>query len=40
MALILSIELAQIQILEQFFEIPYRNAKLAFGYSLGEIGAR
>jgi [acyl-carrier-protein] S-malonyltransferase len=38
-ALILAMELAQIQILEQLFEIPYRNAKLAFGYSLGEIAA-
>lgn len=38
-ALILAMELAQIQILEQHFEIPYRRAKLAFGYSLGEIAA-
>lgn len=38
-ALILAMELAQIQILEQHFEIPYRRAKLAFGYSLGEISA-
>ena len=38
-ALILAMELAQIQIMEQFFEIPYRNARLAFGYSLGEIAA-
>jgi [acyl-carrier-protein] S-malonyltransferase len=38
-ALILAMEVAQIQILEQLFEIPYRNAKLSFGYSLGEIAA-
>ncbi len=35
-ALIVSAELAQIRLLEEFFDISYSNAKLACGYSLGE----
>ena len=38
-ALIVAMELAQIQLLEEIFEIPYPKAKLAFGYSLGELAA-
>ena len=37
--LILGMELAQVECLEQFFGIRYRNARLAFGYSLGEVAA-
>lgn len=38
-ALICAAELAQIRLLEQFFDIPYKRAKLVFGYSLGEVTA-
>lgn len=37
--LILAAELAQIELLDQFFGIPYRHARLALGYSLGEVAA-
>ena len=37
--LILGIELAQLRILEEQFEIPYESALLATGYSLGEVTA-
>lgn len=38
-ALILAMERAQLTCLEQFFPIRYRDARMAFGYSLGEIAA-
>jgi [acyl-carrier-protein] S-malonyltransferase len=38
-ALIVAVELAQIKLLEQFFGIAYTGAKLAYGYSLGELTA-
>lgn len=37
--LILAIELAQIELLEKFFEMPYARARVGFGYSLGEVAA-
>ena len=37
--LILAAELAQIELLEQLFSISYRHARLAMGYSLGEVTA-
>jgi len=38
-ALIISVEMAQLELLDQFFGIDYRDARLALGYSLGEITA-
>jgi [acyl-carrier-protein] S-malonyltransferase len=38
-ALIAGVELGQLRILEQYFEIPFRQARLAFGFSLGELVA-
>jgi [acyl-carrier-protein] S-malonyltransferase len=38
-AMIVAMELAQIRLLEQFFEIPIHKARLSFGYSIGELGA-
>jgi [acyl-carrier-protein] S-malonyltransferase len=38
-ALIVAVELAQIELLEKFFAVPYSGAKLAYGYSLGELTA-
>jgi len=38
-SLILAMEIAQLKLLEEFFDIHYHDAKLAYGYSLGEIGA-
>ena len=38
-ALIVALELAQIRLLEQFHQIEYRQARMAFGYSLGELSA-
>lgn len=38
-ALILAMEQAQLQCLEQFFPVHYRDARMSFGYSLGEIAA-
>lgn len=37
--LIVAMELAQIEILQRFFDIPYAETKLAYGHSLGEIAA-
>ncbi|HVX10733.1 MAG TPA: hypothetical protein VHC22_06095 [Pirellulales bacterium] len=37
--LILAVELAQIELMEQLFAIPYRHGRLAMGYSLGEVAA-
>lgn len=36
-ALIMSVSLTQLHLLEQHFGIPYAGARLTFGYSLGEI---
>ena len=38
-ALIVAMEMAQIRLLKDFFGIDYSQARLAFGYSLGEISA-
>ncbi len=39
LALVVAVEIAQLRILDECFDIPYSAAKLAFGYSLGEIAA-
>ncbi len=39
MAQVIATELAQIRILEQFFDLPMSKAKVMFGYSLGEVAA-
>ena len=38
-ALIVGTEMGQLRLLEQKFGIPLKAAKLAFGYSLGEVSA-
>src|SRR5580765_8807383 len=38
-ALIVGVELAQLRLLEQFFGITLPQAKMTFGYSLGEVTA-
>src|SRR5205823_4798759 len=38
-ALLLSVEAAQLELLGQFFEIDYRAARFSFGFSLGEVAA-
>jgi [acyl-carrier-protein] S-malonyltransferase len=38
-ALIISMEQAQLKLLAEFFRVDYARARLSFGYSLGEIGA-
>jgi [acyl-carrier-protein] S-malonyltransferase len=38
-ALILAMEQAQLKLLDEFFGVEYAKARLAFGYSLGEVGA-
>ena len=38
-ALIVAADLAQVQLLEEFHGVRYREAKLAYGYSLGELSA-
>jgi [acyl-carrier-protein] S-malonyltransferase len=38
-ALIVAMEVAQFRLLEQFFEVPIRDAKLSFGYSIGELAS-
>ena len=38
-SLIIAMELAQLRLLEDFFDIPYKSAKLCYGYSLGEVAA-
>src|SRR5687768_13658823 len=35
-ALTVAVELAQLELLEQFFGVAYKNVRLAYGYSLGE----
>lgn len=37
--LIIAVELAQIELLEQHFDISYRQGRVAMGYSLGEVTA-
>lgn len=37
--MIVAADLAQVQLLEEFHGVRYREAKLAFGYSLGELSA-
>lgn len=37
--LIIAADLAQVQLLEEFHGVRYREAKLAYGYSLGELSA-
>jgi [acyl-carrier-protein] S-malonyltransferase len=37
--LIVAADLAQVQLLEEFHNVHYREAKLAYGYSLGELSA-
>lgn len=38
-AIIMAVEFAQIEILQNFFGVHFSEAKLAFGYSLGELAA-
>jgi [acyl-carrier-protein] S-malonyltransferase len=38
-ALVVAVEMAQLELLEQCFGVDYRQAKFSFGYSLGEIAA-
>ena len=38
-AMIVAMEMAQLRLLEQFFEVPTREAHLSFGYSIGELAA-
>jgi [acyl-carrier-protein] S-malonyltransferase len=38
-ALIVGVEMAQLELLETYFEISIKNARFLFGYSLGEIAA-
>ena len=38
-ALIIATELAQLELLDEFFGIPYESASVAAGYSLGEVSA-
>lgn len=37
--LIITMELAQLRLLEQFFDVPWRKSQVMFGYSLGEVAA-
>jgi [acyl-carrier-protein] S-malonyltransferase len=37
--LLLAVELAQLELLSQFFDVDYRTARFSFGFSLGEIAA-
>jgi [acyl-carrier-protein] S-malonyltransferase len=39
LALIIAVEMAQMRLLDQFFGVAMKDAKLAFGYSLGEASA-
>src|SRR4029077_17427407 len=38
-ALIVAADLAQVELLEEFHGVRFREAKLAYGYSLGELSA-
>jgi [acyl-carrier-protein] S-malonyltransferase len=39
MTLIVAVELAQLRLLAEFFDVRYQKARFAFGYSLGELSA-
>jgi [acyl-carrier-protein] S-malonyltransferase len=39
LALIVSMSLAQVRLLEEFFEVPLARARMVYGYSLGELTA-
>jgi [acyl-carrier-protein] S-malonyltransferase len=38
-ALVVAVELAQLELLQNFFGVAFKDARLAYGYSLGEIAA-
>jgi [acyl-carrier-protein] S-malonyltransferase len=38
-ALVIAVDLAQVQLLQEFHGVVYREAKMSFGYSLGELTA-
>ncbi len=38
-SLIVAADLAQVELLEEFHDVRFRESKLAFGYSLGELSA-
>jgi [acyl-carrier-protein] S-malonyltransferase len=38
-AMIVAMEVAQVQLLDQFFGVPVKEARLSFGYSIGELSA-
>ena len=38
-SLIVAVSLAQLELLEKFFDAPYRQVRMAYGYSLGELTA-
>ncbi len=38
-ATIVALEVAQLRLLEEVFEVPVRQARMSFGYSLGELSA-
>lgn len=38
-AMIVGVEMAQLKLLEHFFAIPVRDARLSIGYSIGEVSA-
>ena len=38
-ATIVAMEIAQVALLEEFFDVPARKARLSFGYSIGELSA-
>ena len=38
-ATIVAMELAQVRLLEEFFDVPVHDAQLSFGYSIGELAA-
>src|SRR6185503_13291804 len=38
-SLIVAADLAQVELLEEFHDVRFREAKLAYGYSLGELSA-
>ncbi|MEX0642372.1 MAG: hypothetical protein WD468_06710 [Pirellulales bacterium] len=38
-ALVMAVDLAQVQLLQEFHGVAYREAKMVFGYSLGELTA-
>lgn len=38
-AMVVAMEVAQVELLKQFFEVPAEEARLCFGYSIGELSA-